>query len=66
MQFGVAGNARVFLRSGPTDLRFGFEGLRALVVNVIGQEPKVSTIVYCTAYRLTRLVSFRSALLAVS
>lgn len=39
MQFGVAGNTRVFLRSGPTDLRFGFEGRRALVVNVIGQEP---------------------------
>ena len=30
---------RVFARNGPTDLRKGFDGLYALVVNELGQDP---------------------------
>ena len=39
MQFSVPKDTRVFIRKGPTDLRLGFDGLRALVVNVIREEP---------------------------
>lgn len=39
MLFAIDSTTRVFLRSGATDLRLAFEGLRALVVNVIRQEP---------------------------
>ena len=37
--FGLTSETRVFLRTGVTDLRLNFEGLRALVINVIGEEP---------------------------
>ena len=39
MQFSIPKDTRVFLRTGVTDLRLGFEGLRTLVANVIRQEP---------------------------
>lgn len=35
----TAGNARIFLHSGPTDLRKGFEGLYAKVQVVFTEEP---------------------------
>ena len=37
MQFSIPKDTRVFLRTGVTDLRLGFEGLRTLVANVIRQ-----------------------------
>lgn len=37
--FGITSETRVFLRTGVTDLRLNFEGLRALVINVIHEEP---------------------------
>lgn len=36
--FGITSETRVFLRTGVTDLRLNFEGLRALVINVIREE----------------------------
>jgi transposase len=36
---GLTAETRVFLKTGATDLRLAFEGLRALVVNVIRQDP---------------------------
>jgi transposase len=37
--FGIRADTQVYLRTGVTDLRLNFEGLRALVINVIRQEP---------------------------
>lgn len=37
--FGIRSDTHVYLRTGVTDLRLNFEGLRALVINVIHQEP---------------------------
>jgi transposase len=37
--FHINEKTRVFLRTGATDLRFAFEGLRALVVSVLKEEP---------------------------
>jgi transposase len=37
--FGISSETRVFLRTGVTDLRLNFEGLRALVINVVCEEP---------------------------
>lgn len=37
--FGIQSDTRVFLRTGATDLRLNYEGLRALVINVICEEP---------------------------
>ena len=39
--FGLTRETRVFLRTGATDLRLSFEGLRGLVVNVIRADPTV-------------------------
>jgi hypothetical protein len=36
---GLTAETRVFLKTRATDLRLAFEGLRALVVNVIRQDP---------------------------
>lgn len=36
--FGLTRETRVFLKTGVTDLRLSFEGLRGLVVNVIRQD----------------------------
>lgn len=36
---GLTRETRVFLKTGVTDLRLSFEGLRNLVVNVIRQDP---------------------------
>jgi transposase len=36
--FGLTRETRVFLRTGVTDLRLSFEGLRGLVVTVIRQD----------------------------
>lgn len=36
---GSSRAVRVFARNGPTDLRKGFDGLYALVVNELGQDP---------------------------
>ena len=36
---GLTAETRVFVKTGATDLRLAFEGLGALVVNVIRQEP---------------------------
>ena len=52
MQFTVPKDTRVFLRKGPTDLRLGFDGLRALVVNVIKEEPTSGHLfVFCNRVR---------------
>jgi len=52
MLFGVAGDTRVFLRTGPTDLRLAFEGLSALVANVIRQQPTSGHLfVFCNRAR---------------
>lgn len=48
--FGLTRETRVFLRSGATDLRLSFEGLRALVVNVIRQDP-LSGYIFCFSNR---------------
>jgi transposase len=37
--FHINEKTRVFLRTGVTDLRLSFQGLRALVANVIKQDP---------------------------
>lgn len=37
--WGLTRSTRVFLRSGPTDLRLGFDGLCALTETVLGQDP---------------------------
>lgn len=36
---GLRRETRVFLKTGATNLRLSFEGLRKLVVNVIRQDP---------------------------
>jgi transposase len=36
---GLTAETRVFVKTGATDLRLAFEGLRAMVVNVIRQSP---------------------------
>ena len=42
----------MFVRKGPTDLRLGFDGLRALVVNVIDEEPTSGHLfVFCNRVR---------------
>jgi hypothetical protein len=43
MQFTVPSDSRVFLRTGVTDLRLGFEGLRLLVINTIKPQPLAAT-----------------------
>ena len=37
--WGLTGSTRVFLRSGATDLRLGFDGLCALTRTVLGEDP---------------------------
>lgn len=37
--FGITEQTKVYLRTGHTDLRFSFNGLRALVIDVIRGEP---------------------------
>jgi len=37
--WGLTCSTWVFLRSGPTDLRLGFDGLSALVSQVLNQDP---------------------------
>lgn len=52
MQFSIPKDTRVFLRTGVTDLRLGFEGLRTLVANVIRQEPTSGHLfVFCNRAR---------------
>jgi transposase len=36
---GLTPETRVFVKTGATDLRLAFEGLRALVINVIHRDP---------------------------
>jgi transposase len=52
MQFTVPPDSRVFLRTGVTDLRLGFEGLRLLVINTIKQQPTSGNVfVFCNRAR---------------
>jgi len=39
MLLGISGNARLFLYSGPADMRKGFDGLSGLVTNKLRQNP---------------------------
>ncbi len=39
MLFGISGKARLFLYSGPADMRKGFNGLSGLVINKLNQDP---------------------------
>lgn len=39
MLFGISGNVRMFLYSGPADMRNGFDGLSGLVRNQLKQDP---------------------------
>lgn len=39
MLFGISGKARLFLYSGPADMRKGFDGLSGLVINKLRQDP---------------------------
>jgi transposase len=51
MLFGAAGDARVFFKTGVTDLRLAFKGLSALVANVILQELSGRLFVFCNRAR---------------
>ena len=48
--FGLTRETRVFLRTGVTDLRLSFEGLRGLVLNVLRRDP-TSGHVFCFCNR---------------
>lgn len=39
MLFGLTGQARMFLYTGPADMRKGFDGLSGLVINKLKQNP---------------------------
>jgi len=39
MLFGLTGQARMFLYSGPADMLMGFDGLSGLVINKLKQNP---------------------------
>lgn len=39
MLFGISSNTRLFLFSGPADMRKGFDGLSGLVINKLKQDP---------------------------
>lgn len=39
MLFGISSNTRLFLYSGPADMRKGFDGLSGLVINKLKQDP---------------------------
>lgn len=50
--WGLTRSTRVFLRSGATDLRLGFDGLSALVKNQLGQDLlSGSLFVFCNRNR---------------
>ena len=50
--FGITGHTRVYIRTGATDGRLGFEGLKALTVNVIREDPMCGHLmVFCNAPR---------------
>jgi|SRR6185312_3609011 len=50
--FGITGHTRVYIRTGATDGRLGFEGLKALTVNVIREDPMCRHLmVFCNAPR---------------
>ena len=50
--FGITSNTKVYLRTGATDGRYGWEALRGLTVKVIRQEPMSGHIFcFCNAAR---------------
>jgi transposase len=50
--WGISRATRVFLRSGPTDLRLGFEGLYAVVEQQLCQDPLSGHVfVFCNRAR---------------
>ena len=64
--FGITGHTRVYIRTGATDGRLGFEGLKALTVNVIREDPMCRHLmVFCNGPRnrikRKRLTSYRVA-----
>lgn len=50
--FGITQHTRVFIRTGATDGRLGFEGLKALTVKAIGEDPMSGHLfVFCNGAR---------------
>ena len=50
--FGITGHTRVFIRCGATDGRLGYEGLKAIIVNVVREDPMCRHLfVFCDASR---------------
>jgi transposase len=50
--FGITADTRVFVKSGVTDGRLGYEGLRGLVVKVLEQSPQAGHVFcFCNAAR---------------
>jgi len=50
--FGITNQTRVYLRTGATDGRLGYEGLRGLTVKVIREEPQAGHLFcFCNAAR---------------
>jgi transposase len=50
--FGITADTRVFLKTGITDGRLGYEGLRGLAVKVLEQSPQAGHVFcFCNAAR---------------
>jgi transposase len=56
---GLTPQTRVFLKTGITDLRLSFEGLRNLVLNVMRQDPTSAEHVYVFCNRANDQTTFR-------